>query len=110
MSAIYNRGEDSTVGGVFNAAQWSDILRIWNHVDFQVRKHSHKNDDDDSDRWEAPIEIHKAIIHLRMFMDFVANGMGREIICSCVPILLMESSDPLHFVMNSLAVTFISTL
>jgi hypothetical protein len=108
MSVIYNRGNDSAVGHVFAAGLWENLLSICDSVDFQHRMYHAVGDDDSA--YEAPLDITRANIAMRACMDFIINGLGREIISSVLPVLLMSSRHPLDFVFNSLAVTFISTL
>jgi len=108
MSTIYNRGDDSAVGGVFEIGLWEDLLEICNHVHIQAHKHNVDGDGDNA--LDKPLGTSKFFIAIRMFMDFIINGLAREIISTVIPIVLMKSADPLSFVMNSLAVTFISTL
>eukprot|EP00747_Dinoflagellata_sp_TGD_P073697 gnl/TRDRNA2_/TRDRNA2_158021_c1_seq2.p1 gnl/TRDRNA2_/TRDRNA2_158021_c1~~gnl/TRDRNA2_/TRDRNA2_158021_c1_seq2.p1 ORF type:complete len:143 (-),score=16.97 gnl/TRDRNA2_/TRDRNA2_158021_c1_seq2:219-647(-) len=102
MSAMFNRGAESQLGGIWEPSMWYDLTQNQWRLTFQFPGYG----------GGKPVEkrVCATDMWLRQIMGFTINLTVRDLIAYTVPILLMQSSNPLHFVMNSLAVTFIVQL
>jgi hypothetical protein len=109
MTSVYNRGRDSALGSVFSSGIWENIYAVCDDVYFQPKKFDAEYSTS-LHKFKDPIRLARHTIVMRAFMDFVINGIAREVIAMLLPLLLMTSYEPLDFVMDSLAVTYISTL
>mmetsp|Transcript_78363 Transcript_78363/g.143437 ORF Transcript_78363/g.143437 Transcript_78363/m.143437 type:complete len:301 (+) Transcript_78363:116-1018(+) len=106
MATMFLRGDDSVVGGKFPINFWEDLWK----KGYKLRSRKFGFNGDSDDCFGKPIPISKGMICSRALMDFLVNGFMREIIAYLVPIVLMNSSDPLAFVMHSVALNWVCTI
>mmetsp|Transcript_128393 Transcript_128393/g.247487 ORF Transcript_128393/g.247487 Transcript_128393/m.247487 type:complete len:340 (+) Transcript_128393:107-1126(+) len=113
MATIFNRGEEGSTGAGFQEPLWLALLRekgalirpkASSKITSEARRQSFYSEP------APPIAISRGNLFCRACMAFLVNGLGREIIAYLVPILVMKSPNPAEYVMNALAINWITML
>lgn len=100
MASMFGRGADSQLGYAFHAGLWSHLLR---RVDGIAQQKDDKEE-------LIQLNISKAALVVRALMSFIINNVMRCLVGVSMPIILMQSNEPMDFLQNCLAVAFIFQL
>lgn len=100
MSAFFNRDGDSQLGSVWPTARWHDIIQHGSEVSWTVKdgKNPHS------------IRVTKIDLIVRGVMGFAVNCVFRDVFAFTIPVLLMQSKNPLEFVIFSVGVNYVVTI
>jgi hypothetical protein len=103
MSAIYNRGADSQLGDIWPTSFWQSLLANNESLEFAAPKFGHGGFGD-------PFEVSTCSLAVRQVMGWTTKSVMRDGVAFVVPLFLMQSDEPMDFVLNCLAVAFITTI
>eukprot|EP00443_Scrippsiella_acuminata_P044467 CAMPEP_0115337490 /NCGR_PEP_ID=MMETSP0270-20121206/89562_1 /TAXON_ID=71861 /ORGANISM="Scrippsiella trochoidea, Strain CCMP3099" /LENGTH=333 /DNA_ID=CAMNT_0002758723 /DNA_START=48 /DNA_END=1047 /DNA_ORIENTATION=+ len=98
IGVILSANTNGHFGNTFEGMHW------WCRV-LQVRVLLDKDGGDFED-----LELEPFVKYMRFIMSFLANSFLRDIILFSMPVFLMQSTSNMELVLNSFALTFLSTI
>lgn len=103
MSAMFNRGADSQIGEIWPTSLWHSLVMNSSNLQFAVPQFG-------GGGFGQPFQVSKMSLMMRQVMGWITKSVLRDGVAYVVPLFLMQSDEPLDFVLNCLAVAFITTI
>lgn len=100
ITMIFNRGEDSVLGNPFPV---NDVYRLVRHAGVGTFRLMGEED-------AVPFKISRIDTIARGVMGYWCNSILREIMSYTIPLMLMDFTEPMDFVVYCVGVNFICTL